>query len=67
MVLKHIPRNLISHCDSETYLKDLAASYQYSVFNIIAKKTKKISEKFKLNRIAISGGVASNYKIQGNP
>ena len=28
------------------------------------KKAKKISEKFNLNRIAISGGVASNYRFR---
>ena len=62
--IKTYSKNLISHCNSETNLKDLAASFQYSVFNIIAKKTKRITEKFKLNRIAISGGVASNYKFR---
>ena len=61
--IKTYSKKLISYCDSVTYLKDLAASYQYSVFNIIAK-TKKISEKYKLNRIAISGGVASNLRFR---
>tara|TARA_B100001287_G_scaffold274719_1_gene280653 strand:+ start:267 stop:1247 length:981 start_codon:yes stop_codon:yes gene_type:complete len=62
--IKTYSKKLISHCDSKTYLKDLAASYQYSVFNIIAKKTKRISEKYKLNKIAISGGVASNLRFR---
>ena len=39
--IKTYSKNLISHCNSETNLKDLAASYQYSVFNIIAKKTRR--------------------------
>ena len=62
--IKTYTKNLIAQCNSETNLKDLAASFQYSVFNIIAKKTKKVSEKFKLNRIAISGGVASNLRFR---
>jgi len=62
--IKTYSKNLISHCSSETHFKHLASSFQYSVFNIIAKKTKKISEKFKLNRIAISGGVASNQRFR---
>ena len=62
--IKTYSKNLISHCSSETHFKNLASSFQYSVFNIIAKKTKKISEKFKLNRIAISGGVASNHRFR---
>ena len=62
--IKTYSKNLISKCDSETNLKNLAASFQYSIFNIVTKKTKKISEKYKLNRIAISGGVASNYRFR---
>ena len=62
--IKTYSKNLISHCSSESHFKNLASSFQYSVFNIIAKKTKKISEKFKLNRIAISGGVASNNRFR---
>ena len=62
--IKTYSKNLIAHCNSDTNLKDLASSFQYSVSNIIAKKTKKISENLKINRIAISGGVASNYRFR---
>ena len=57
-------RYLRENPDAKENLADISASYQEAVVEALLKKTILAQEKFKIERIVLSGGVASNTRLR---
>lgn len=49
---------------NEKNIPDLAASFQAAAVDVLVQKTIKACNKFKINKILVSGGVAANSKLR---
>jgi len=57
-------RYLRENPEAEEHLEDLSASYQEAVVSALLKKTLWAREKYQVERIVLSGGVASNRRLR---
>jgi N6-L-threonylcarbamoyladenine synthase len=64
--LKTAVKNIIDRQDTltETFKADMAASFQHTVSNVLAKKTQYILDHQSFKRMVIAGGVAANQFIK---
>ena len=50
--------------DRKKHLSDIASSFQEAVVDSLVTKTLKAAKKFRLNQIALSGGVSANIRLR---
>ncbi|MEI7543010.1 MAG: tRNA (adenosine(37)-N6)-threonylcarbamoyltransferase complex transferase subunit TsaD [bacterium] len=63
-VLYYIQRNKVAIDNGEVTVNDIAAAFQKSIVRSISNKMKRIYEEYRVNTIAISGGVAANNYLK---
>ncbi len=57
------PHSLLSNPNSEL-IRDIAASFQASIIDVLVRKTEWAVKKENINQVAISGGVAANSELR---
>lgn len=57
-------RYVKDHPESRAHLADLAASYQEAVVSALVQKAGQAIDQYKIKRVALSGGVASNARLR---
>lgn len=62
--LLYFLKNEFNNKPGENALKDIAASYQDAVTEVLVEKTMLAAKKFSINRIAVSGGVSANSDLR---
>ncbi|MFH1711995.1 MAG: tRNA (adenosine(37)-N6)-threonylcarbamoyltransferase complex transferase subunit TsaD [Patescibacteria group bacterium] len=62
-VLYHLRKNE-DKIEDQKFRKDLAASFQEAVVDVLARKTKRAAEKVKPSSIIVAGGVAANSELR---
>ena len=63
-VLYFLRDNKIIPPIEENLLKDICASFQKSIVDVLIAKTFKAAEKYQIKNIAIAGGVSANSRIR---